>query len=217
MRLLTVHVNTDGVGVAGSRTLAHWVDPDPGQRDHGGGRAGQSQPAGHLTVYSLVRGPWELRLTRVDGLADRVEAAALRLRIGGWALAGDATAAFGGSVAAVSGAGLTSWLESVHGGGTAGATAVPHGGPLPGGLVVPWLDYAVRPGAWVATFTELSGGAAVTARQACQAVADVDAGGLLVEVDWPDGISTATRLDTEHARPAVGRPGGSAGPSGPLT
>ncbi|MFC7480071.1 hypothetical protein ACFQX7_08575 [Luedemannella flava] len=42
----------DGVGVAGSRTLAHWVEPYPGQRDHGSGRAGAVTPAGHLTVYS---------------------------------------------------------------------------------------------------------------------------------------------------------------------
>ncbi|MGW2625894.1 DUF2264 domain-containing protein [Micromonospora taraxaci] len=201
MRLLTAHVDTDGVGVAGSRALAHWVDPDPGQRDHGGGRVGRSRPAGHLTVYSLVRGPWELRLTRVDGLADGVEAAALRLRIGGWAIAGDATATAGGGVAVVAGADLTSRLESVHGGGTAGVTAVPHGGPLAGGLVVPWLDHPVRPGAWVATFTELSRVPVAAAGQACRAVADEDGRGLHLAVDWPDGISTSTRLDAEHARP----------------
>ncbi|WP_433353013.1 DUF2264 domain-containing protein [Micromonospora saelicesensis] len=201
MRVLTVHVDTDGVGVAGSRALAHWVDPDPGQRDHGGGRVGRSRPAGHLTVYSLVRGPWELRLTRVDGLADGVEAAALRLRIGGWAVAGDATATAGGGVSVVTGAHLTSWLESVHGGGTAGVTAVPHGGPLAGGLVVPWLDHPVRPGAWAATFTELSRVPATTARRACRALVDEDGRGLHLAVDWPDGISTSTRLDTERAGP----------------
>ncbi|MEU5671827.1 DUF2264 domain-containing protein [Micromonospora sp. NPDC047762] len=201
MRLLSVHVDTDGVGVAGSRALAHWVDPDPGQRDHGGGRAGRSRPAGHLTVYSLVRGPWELRLTRVDGLVDGVEAAALRLRIGGWAIAGDATATAAGGVAVVTGAGLTSRLDSIHGGGTAGVTAAPHGGPLAGGLLVPWLDHPVRPSAWAATFTELSRVPVAPARQACQAVVDEGGRGLHLAVDWPDGISTSTRLDTENARP----------------
>ncbi|MEU8404757.1 DUF2264 domain-containing protein [Micromonospora sp. NPDC048842] len=201
MRLLTVRVGTDGMGVAGSRALAHWVDPNPGQRDHGGGRVGRSRPAGHLTVYSLVRGPWELRLTRVDGLADGVEAAALRLRIGGWAIAGNATATAGGGVAVATGADLTSRLESLHGGGTAGVTAVAHGGPLAGGLVVPWLDHPVRPGAWAATFTELSRVPVATAEQACQVAVDEDVDGLHLAVDWPDGISTSTRLDTEHARP----------------
>ncbi|MBQ0994223.1 DUF2264 domain-containing protein [Micromonospora sp. H61] len=207
MRLLTVHVDVDvdvdadGVGVAGSRALAHWVDPDPGWRDHGGGRVGRFRPAGHLTVYSLVRGPWELRLTRVDDLADGMEAAALRLRIGGWAIAGDATATAGGGVAVVTAADLTSRLESLQGGGTAGVTAVPHGGPLAGGLVVPWLDHPVRLGAWAATLTDLSRVPVATAGQACQAVVDEDGRGLHLAVDWPDGISTSTRLDTEHARP----------------
>ncbi|MEV1015142.1 DUF2264 domain-containing protein [Micromonospora sp. NPDC049801] len=215
MRQLTVHVDSDGVGVAGSRALAHWVDPDPGQRDHGGGHLGSSRPAGHLTVYSLVRGPWELRLTRVDDLADGVEAAALRLRIGGWAIAGDATATVGERAVTVTGAGLTSRLDSVRGDGTAGASAVPHGGPLAGGLVVPWLDHPVRPGCWVAAFIELSGVSAATVGQAGRVVADENADGLHLAVDWPDGISTSTRLDTEHAGPAR-VPGSSAGPSGPL-
>ncbi|MCX5065826.1 DUF2264 domain-containing protein [Micromonospora lupini] len=201
MRTLTVRVDADGVGVAGSRALVHWVDPDPGQRDHGGGRAGRYRPAGHLTVYSLVRGPWEFRLTGVDDLADGLDAAALLLRVGGWAVAGDATATFDDRVAVVTGAGLTSRLESVLGGGSAGVTAVPRGGPLTGGLVVPWLDHPVRPGARVAALIELSTVPAATARRTCQAVVDEDGAGLHLAVDWPDGISTSTRLDTEHARP----------------
>ncbi|SCL34257.1 hypothetical protein GA0070616_4924 [Micromonospora nigra] len=213
MRLLTTHVGGDGVGVAGSRTLAHWVDPDPGHRDHGGGRAGTCRPAGHLTVYSLVLGPWELRLVRVDDLADGLDAAGLRLRVGGWAVAGDAVATFGGGAVSVTGAGLTSSLDGVHGGGTAGATTLPDGGPLAGGLVVPWVDHPVRPGAWVVVLTGLSGARAVTARQACRVVLDEDAGGLRVAAVWPGGASTVTRLDPERARTAVQRPGSSPGRS----
>ncbi|WP_460916291.1 DUF2264 domain-containing protein [Plantactinospora veratri] len=208
MRLLTLRLHRDGdgvgVGVAGSRALAHWVDPDPGHRDHGGGRTGRFRPAGQLTVYSLVRGVWELRLTRVVGLADGVEAAALRLRIGGWAVSGAATAVCGDSVATVTGAGLTSRLEALGGDGTAGATAVPDGGPLAGGLVVPWLDHPVRPGGWIATLVELSGEFATTApRQPCRTGLDEDADGLHLVVDWPDGASTATRLDTGQPEPGT--------------
>ncbi|MDG4797092.1 DUF2264 domain-containing protein [Micromonospora sp. WMMD1082] len=202
MRLLTVQVDGDGLGVAGSRAFAHWVDPDPGQRDHGSGRTGPHRPAGHLTVYSLVRGAWELRLIRLDDLAAGVQAAALRLRIGGWALAGDATAACADGVTTVTANGLTSRLESVHGDGTAGATTVPHGGPLAGGLVVPWLDHAAEPGSWIAALTELTSGS--TAPQACRALLDDDADGLHVAVDWPDGASTATRLDLERPGPPPG-------------
>ncbi|MCG5472973.1 DUF2264 domain-containing protein [Micromonospora sp. LAH09] len=214
MRLLTVHVDGDGVGVAGSRALAHWVDPDPGHRDHGGGRAGTFRPAGSLTVYSLVHGPWELRLVRVDDLADDVDAAGMRLRIGGWAVASDATAAFGGGAVSLTGAGLTSRLEGVHGGGAAGATSVPDGGPLAGGLVVPWVDHPVQPGAWVVVLTELSRDLAVRVRQGCQVVLGEDAGSFHASVVWPDGTSTMTRLDLERADSAVQRAGSSPGPVG---
>jgi len=77
LRTLAVRVE-NGVGVAGSTTLAHWVDPGPGRPDHGRGAQGHAEPAGRLTVWSLVRGPWELRLIRVDEPA----ANAGRLRIG---------------------------------------------------------------------------------------------------------------------------------------
>ena len=77
LRTLAVRVE-NGVGVAGSTTLAHWVDPGPGRPDHGRGEQGRAEPAGRLTVWSLVRGPWELRLIRVDEPA----ANAGQLRIG---------------------------------------------------------------------------------------------------------------------------------------
>ncbi|MEK8106341.1 hypothetical protein NKG94_16110 [Micromonospora sp. M12] len=56
-------------------------------------------------------------------------------------------------------------------------------------------------GRLVATFTELSRVPVATAGQACQVVVDEDGHGLHLAVDWPDGISTSTRLDTEHAGP----------------
>ncbi|MFY1616329.1 DUF2264 domain-containing protein [Micromonospora sp. WMMD736] len=200
MRLLMVHVDGDGVGVAGSRALAHWVDPAPNHRDHGGGRAGKVRPAGRLTVYSLVHGPWELRLVRVDGLFDVVDAAELRLRIGGWAVAGDPTAAVGGGAVSVTSAALTSRLEDVSGGGTVGARPVPDGGPLAGGQVmVPWVEYPVQPGAWVVVLTELCRDPAVRVGPGCRVVLDEHAGSLHVAAVWPDGTSTVTRLDLERA------------------
>jgi len=168
MRTLVVHVNSDGVGIAGSTGPVRWVEPDPGQRDHGKGRAGRSRTAGHITVYSLVRAAWELRLVRVED----ADPAALRLRIGGWAVTGA----------------LTGRLDSVIGDGTAGNTTIPGGGPLAGDLAVPWLEYPVRPGTWVAALVELSG--APADRPACRAVLD----GARVMVDWPDGVSTTTQL-----------------------
>ncbi|WBB89903.1 DUF2264 domain-containing protein [Verrucosispora sp. WMMC514] len=199
MRLLTLRAGDDGIGVAGSRTLAHWVDPDPGQRDHGSGRDGHSWPAGHLTVYSLVRGPWELRLARIEDLAEGIDATGLRLVVGGWAVPDGVPSTGCGDVLSVTGAGLTSRLESVLGTGSPGTTSVPDGGPLGGSLTVPWLRYPARTGTWTACLVELSGGEASVERQACRAVLDVAEAH--VTVDWPDGLSTTIRLDTEPSGP----------------
>ena len=166
---------------------------------------GRSRPAGHLTVYSLVRGPWELRLTRVDDLADGVEAAALRLRIGGWAVAGGCDGHHrrrrGGRDRRRPDQPARQRARRRNGRcHRRSATA----GPLAGGLVVPWLDHPVRPGAGSPPSSELSRAPVATAGQACQAVVDEDGRGLHLAVDWPDGVSTSTRLDTEHARPTAG-------------
>ncbi|GIJ76742.1 hypothetical protein SAMN05443287_108256 [Micromonospora phaseoli] len=198
MRLFALRVGDDGLGVAGSRTLAHWVDPDPDQRDHGSGRGGRSWPAGHLTVYSLVRGPWELRLARIEDLAEGADATGLRLVVGGWAVPDGVASTASGGVLSVTGAGLTSRLENVLGTGSPGTTSVAAGGPLGDSLVVPWLAYPARTGTWIASLVELSGGDASADRQACRAV--LDAVGAHVTVDWPDGLSTTIRLDIDPTR-----------------
>jgi hypothetical protein len=200
MRTLTVRIDGDGatsVGVAGSTTLAHWVDADPGRGDHGRGRAGTPAPAGHLTVLSLVRGRWELRLVRVDDF----EPTALRLRIGGWAVAGDGPADVSPGAACVTGAGLTSRLTRVPSGGgtpgdvTAGIAAHDDAGPLGRPVRVPWLDHPVRAGAWVAVLVELSGGAPEPDRQTCRAEIDAVDHACDVRVEWPDGVRTGNRID----------------------
>ena len=126
--LLTVRRRRpDGVGVAGSTRPRPLGRPGSGSaRPRRRPRRAGRRPAGHLTVYSLVRGPWELRLSRVDDLADGVEAAALRLRIGGWA----GRRGRRRPTAAPAACGRDrrrpdQRLDSVHGGGTAGVTAVP--------------------------------------------------------------------------------------------
>ncbi|MFC7534143.1 DUF2264 domain-containing protein [Actinoplanes sp. GCM10030250] len=187
MRTLTVRVDDDGpapVGVAGSTGPARWVEPGPGQIDHGAGRTGSSETAGHLTVFSLVRGPWEVRLARVD---DPIPAAA-RLRFAGWPVAGDGPAATGTGEVTVTGAGLTSRLVSA--GGTAGIARYDDGGPLGTPVRVPWIDHPIAPGTWTATLVQLTGDPAATTTPVCE----LD--GPEVRITWPDGISTRTRIDT---------------------
>ena len=214
MRTLAVRIDdadTEGTGaeavcVAGSTALAHWVDVAAGQRDHGAGRAGPTRPAGHVTVFSLIRGPWELRLTRVDDLAEGVDARAIRLRVGGWAVAGAGPAGTSPHGAAATGDGLTSRLIAVVGAGrtggdvsggevTAGVDHHADGGPLAGPVRVPWLEHPVRPGAWIGTLVELSRGRPAGAQRACRAALDAADHVLNVRIDWPDGVRTHTRLE----------------------
>jgi hypothetical protein len=230
MRTLTVRVEpteAGPVGVAGSTTLAHWVEPDPGQRDHGSGRSGSHRPAGRLTVYSLVRGPWEARLARIDDLAEGLDADALRLRIAGWPVAGDGAADIEAARVTATGTGPTSSLRSllIEVAGAAGVAVVPaktagvavyeDAGPLGSPVRVPWLDHAVRPGAWAAALVELSGSGSPAPQRACrvslnladQEAADQEAADqvLGVRVEWPDGLSSYTTLST---RTAQGSPSG---------
>ncbi|MEU4428584.1 DUF2264 domain-containing protein [Actinoplanes sp. NPDC024001] len=180
MRALCTRIDQDGdvpVGVAASTWPARWVVPRPGQPDHGNGRAGVSEPAGHLTVVSLVRGPWEVRLARVDRLTAGLDPDGLRLRITGWAVTGDR---------------LTTRLSPAGDAheATAGLATHENAGPLGTPTRVPWLDYPVRPGAWTAVLAELSGRPAVSS---CRVALD----GPDAQVTWPDGVRTRHHLSKE--------------------
>ena len=232
MRTLTLRVDDgpacgDGapLGVAGSTTLAHWVDPDPAWRDHGGGRPGRSRPAGRLTVYSLVRGAWELRLTRIDDTAAGLDPGTLRLRIAGWPVAGDGATEAAPDRATATGARLTSHLRDVPIDGAAhdavlaanasGVAVHRDAGPLGDPVRVPWLEYPLRPGVWALALLELSGSESRPQHGPCHATfepADQDpvnqntagqdtadpAPG--IRVTWPDGRSTHTPLSTRTRR-----------------
>lgn len=189
---------TDGVGIAGSIAAAHWVDPGPVTADHGGGRAGTPHPAGRITTYSIVRGPWELRLIRVD----EPDAAAVRLRITGWPVAGPGALTPDGPAATVTGAGLTSVLAEVGGEGieagrtTAGVAVHADAGPLGSPVRVPWLERAVPAGdTWVAALAGLSAGPAAGA-PTCRADLVPAAEGWELGVRWPDGTHTRSRIET---------------------
>src|SRR5690606_4133157 len=86
--LTLLDVRDDGeTGTAGSTSRVHWIDPAQVQTRHGAGITGETTVAGRITTWSLVRGAWEVRIVRIDSLEDAGRAA--RLRIGGWALAGE--------------------------------------------------------------------------------------------------------------------------------
>jgi hypothetical protein len=224
MKTIMVDVRPDEeagvpVGVAGSTWLAHWVDPAPGQRDHGSGREGSATPAGRVTVLCLVRGPWEARLVRVDELVAGIHDSEVRLRVGGWPVAGDAGELLRPGSASLDRpasqgtAGQRSALSVLPVPGAAhqdpsaaavpGVTTRPDGGPLGGPVRVPWLDFPVHVGRWIATLVELSGSPQSSGTSS--AAVDLDAGSA-VRVTWPDGISTQLHIEQLHIESRTGHP-----------
>ena len=202
MTLLATRV-VGGVGIAGSRALAHWLTASPTTTHHGSGRDGEIVPAGTLTVLSLVRGPWELRLARVDELVRGVDADALTLRIGGWPLVGPqvATSTADGA-ATVTSAGRTSTLATVAGEARSAVVTRADASPLGDPAHVPTLSYPVRVGVWVAALVGLSG-AGSTQGERCRAELVGRDGGLDAVVTWPDGVRTSSHLFVESPGDAV--------------
>lgn len=202
MRMLTARVDRDGteeVGVAGSAADVRWVEVERSRVDHGGGRSGASTPAARVTVFSIVRGCWELRLSRVDTLAAGIAANQVRLRVGGWPIPGPARATVGAAKAAVTSSSLRSELVSLSGDATAGVAEHEDASPLGPGVQVPWLEHPVRVGIWVATLVELAGTDAIAGRRSTAASIDADGSGrFTARVQWPDGIHTSTRIGEDE-------------------
>ncbi|PPF51082.1 hypothetical protein C5B94_14980 [Clavibacter michiganensis] len=210
-------IEADGrVGVAGSRWDAHWIEAAPTAHRHGEGLAGAARAAGRLVVHSLVRGAGEVRVAVVESLADGVLPDAVRLRIGGWPVAGDdVRTRVGAGAASASAAGRTSGLELLSD-GAAHAEVIARDGSSPLGprVGVPVLTLPVVVGEPVVVYATLTGdvrgGAAGGARAAgepagsCAVVTARDGDDLRVTVTWPDGLVTDHRLTDSGraARPA---------------
>ncbi|GAA1980320.1 DUF2264 domain-containing protein [Microbacterium pumilum] len=196
LELADIRIQDDDGGriaIAGSTWLAHWIDPDTTQRHHGSGWEGRVNVAGRLTVHSIVRGPWELRLARFDD--PRPDCGAVRLRVGGWPLAAGVTplAHTAAATAGVSVDGLRSGIRSLRGAASAEVVVRPAASPLGAVSSVPVLDYAVAPGEWVSALIELTADPAVVAR-ALSADLAFDLPSLTAVVTWPDGVVTRSRL-----------------------
>ncbi|WP_265521132.1 DUF2264 domain-containing protein [Oerskovia flava] len=172
------------VGVGASEVSAHWLDAELGGRDHGSGLPGAATDAGTLTVVSLVRGPWEVRLVQVDRLADG--AASARLRVGGWPV--------------VAGDGLDSQVVPLRGEATTGHEDREDASPLGRHGRTPWADFVVAPGTWVAALVTLERGVTLErddpAPRAPSGAPTLElaTAGRAADVVWPDGERTSTVL-----------------------
>ncbi len=199
MQLLGARVQDDEngcLGIAASSWAAHWVAAAPPARRHGNGLIGEVEVAGRITVHSLVRGAWEVRVTVVDALEPTVSAGDLRLRVGGWVMAADEVAtAQGAQWAAASAAGRVSGIRSLSSTQPAAAGLVRRddASPLGPSAIVPTVEYDVNVGTPVVTLIELAGAASGDAPAASTATVHLDADSSAT-VTWPDGRVTVSRL-----------------------
>jgi hypothetical protein len=194
-----------GVAVAASTGQAHWLTAAASQQRHGSGRRGAAEPAGRLTVISLVRSAWEVRGAHIEGLAATRAAA---LRIGGWAVAAAGEGVTGGEAggtasAIASGGGLISWVRALACAGSpaparAGVLERAEASPLGEPARVPYLEYPVSPGVWVWTLVGMTRGSEESPRAE---LALTDA----IEVTWPDGEVTTTPLECTYELPGLAR------------
>lgn len=189
MDLLEVAVlDDDTAGVASSRATAHWLDVEHGGARHGSGAPGTATHAGTVTTTSLVRGPWEVRLVRVEEAVPE----ACELRVGGWPVGGRGTD--DGVTARVAGAGPTSVVVGAEGFTRAGTTASPDASPLTDLALTPWVVGPVRPGEWQVALVGLSGERAFADVPGDPRVEVTDDDVPHAEVVWPDGVRSTVRL-----------------------
>lgn len=202
MRLLTVRVDDPGEGhagpavaVAASTGPVHRLEPDaaallPGASDHGGGLVGTLTPVGHLTVLSCVRGPWEVRVVRVDTAGPDQT-----LVLGGWPLTGlDVRGTTGPARAQVVAGRLRSSVHLLapgpaHGHPRTHGTVHPRhdASPLGATALVPAVHLPAAPGTWAAVLVHLGTGTSPGDASVTTAVVD---GPPHLRVRWPDGLST---------------------------
>jgi hypothetical protein len=208
MQLIDVRVQDDAsgtVGISASTSAAHWLTPDPSAHRHGSGLDGAVSVAGRLTVHSIVRGAWEMRLARVESLEPGITADTLRLRIGGWPISGAAPITTATAHRARAAAGtptsgtISSGIRAVIGAGRADVCVRPLSTPLNAVTAVPTIEYPVVVGEWTATVVELTGLLAGDLDCTVDLIANLDTTGddWAADITWPDGARTSSTL-TDH-------------------
>ncbi|UNX53733.1 DUF2264 domain-containing protein [Georgenia sp. TF02-10] len=238
---LEVGLTADGAAaVAASRAAAHWLDVRADGARHGSGLPGTAEPAGTLTVVSVVRGAWEVRLVRVEDAAG----AARSVQVGGWPLADDDAPAGTTTAAADTPAGtlaaartgttaadgappgttvppagadvrtprLRSRLVGLHGSWTAAVVDAEDASPLGRHARVPILTGPVATG-WTAVAVALGAPGPVTDNPPAARV-DRDHDQDHVTVTWDDGTRTHVRLPRPRPTGPTETGGAAVGPTG---
>jgi hypothetical protein len=187
-----------GDNAAASRHRAHWpLGPVPAPYARDPAPAYRLGP--WITTASVLHGPLEVRLTRVDGPVE----GPLRLRVGGYCLAADEPPSADTSRLPAAWLrrpdGLASTVVNLRGFDQCGIAAAQDANALGRHSATPWLATSapVRPGAVYGALVCLSGvvtGPAVAAGVRLS-VRREDSGSAVVTVAWDDGTHETARLD----------------------
>lgn len=176
MELVDTRVE-DGAAVGVSTWRAHTIDFARDQVRHGSGLSGDAEVLGRITAVTISRGTHEIRLVRVEDAAG-----GLRIRWGGWPVAGAETAATGSAATA---AGVTSRIRPLGRTADARIERREDASPLGSATAVPVLEEPLDTG-WLAVELVLTTGTPQDAHLAIDAATAV--------VTWPDGHTTHVPL-----------------------
>ncbi|RMB57777.1 DUF2264 domain-containing protein [Tessaracoccus antarcticus] len=148
------HVGAE-VAVGSSVARAHWLTEASEYLDYGPGASGEAVDAAALRTVSVLRGPWEIRLVRIEELPENLSPiTGMTLRLGGWAVSGDEpTYQWSNGADVRAGAllgGLRSLVFGAAGFDTAGVRREHDVSPLGGTTLTPWLTAPVTPHQWFA-------------------------------------------------------------------
>lgn len=188
LNLLGTWIDGD-VGIAGSSSVAHWLISAPPQPNHGSGLSGEFESLAELTVWSLVRGPWEIRLARLENDAPQT------IRMGGWPLV-NATANPETDAVVLTDGTRTSFISALLGTAQASVSERPEASALGAVATVPTVNFSTNGGEWIAVLIGLSGHE-LSAGAAAVALAEGN-----LAVTWPDGTVTSHHLDPKNAMDA---------------
>lgn len=187
------------VGVAASVSDVHLVDAAPSGHRHGAGLAGTVRSLGRMTVRSLVRGAWEVRIASIDDVADGVALDAVRVRMGGWPLAGsDPSHATSTGSAEARVDGRVSGIRALTPDATSRVTIRRGASPLGEMAAVPVLTWDAAAGVPFAALISLSGDTAAETVEPRLEVED-EGDDVVAAVTWPDGRCTRTPLTDSGA------------------
>ncbi|HEY0216036.1 MAG TPA: DUF2264 domain-containing protein, partial [Cellulomonas sp.] len=181
---------TAGTVVAASRARAHWIEPDAAQTHHGQGITGTAAHAGTLTVVSVLRGPWEVRLVHVG---DDVATPATHLECGGWPVAHDAGVAVtvtGGRRVDQTSPTVRGAVVALHGWDRAVVVHRDDATPVGRHATVGVLQTPVTPG-WSACAVGLAAG---DGRATLDHAPEVTLTADRAHIAWPDGTVTPVAL-----------------------